>query len=348
MKTEAALLVETGKPLVLAEIEIPVLKPGQVLVDIAYSGACHTQVLEARGHKGADPWVPHCLGHEGTGTVLEIGPGVSRVKPGEKVILSWLKGAGMEAGGTVYSWDGRKVNSGGVVTFGRKMVASENRLTPLPQGMDMKAAVMMGCALPTGMGAVLNVCQARPGQTIAIFGSGGIGLSAILGATVSGCDPVIAVDINPKKLELAKTLGATHTVNAAEVDAIKAINEIVPGGVDYAVEATGVPAVMLQALHAVRKQGGRAVVCGNAHAGQAVTVDPRLFNDGKSLMGTWGGDSVPERDYPRYARLLMAGKLNVLPLLSKAYRLEDINAALDDLEAGRVGRPLIDMNATKV
>src|ERR1700727_1044369 len=104
MKTEAALLVQTGKPLVLAEIEIPALKPGQVLVDIAYSGACHTQVLEARGHKGADPWGPHCLGHEGSGTVLETGPGVTRVKAGDKVILSWLKGAGMEAGGPVYDW----------------------------------------------------------------------------------------------------------------------------------------------------------------------------------------------------------------------------------------------------
>jgi S-(hydroxymethyl)glutathione dehydrogenase/alcohol dehydrogenase len=345
LKTEAALLVETGKPLVLAQIEIPPLKPGQVLVDIAYSGACHTQVLEARGHKGPDAWVPHCLGHEGSGTVLETGPGVTRVKAGDKVILSWLKGAGMEAGGTVYDWDGKKVNSGGVVTFGRQMVASENRLTPLPAGMDMKTAIMMGCALPTGMGAVLNVCEARPGQAIAIFGSGGIGLSAILGAVVSGCVPVIAVDINPQKLELAKQMGATHVVNASSGDAVKAISDIVPGGVDFAVEATGVPAVMLQAMQAVKKQGGRAVVCGNAHAGTTVNIDPRLFNDGKSIMGTWGGDSVPERDFPRYARLLMAGKLKVTPLLSKPYRLADINAALDDLEAGRVGRPLIDMSA---
>lgn len=345
MKTEAALLVETGKPLVLAEIEIPPLKPGQVLVEIAYSGACHTQVLEARGHKGPDPWVPHCLGHEGSGTVLEVGPGVTRVKAGTKVILSWLKGAGMEAGGTVYGWEGKKVNSGGVVTFGRQMVASENRLTPLPEGMDMRAAIMMGCALPTGMGAVMNVCLARPGQAVAVFGSGGIGISAILGAVVSGCTPVIAVDVVSEKLELARKMGATHVINAADSDPVKAINDIVPGGVDYAVEATGIPAVMLQAMQAVKNQGGRAVVCGNAHVGTTVNVDPRLFNAGKSLMGTWGGDSVPERDFPRYARLLIAGKLNVEPLLSKPYRLVEINVALDDLEAGRVGRPLIDMSA---
>lgn len=344
MKTEAAILVELGKPLVIAELNIPPLRPGQVLVEIQYSGACHTQVLEARGHKGADPWLPHCLGHEGSGTVLEVGPGVTRVKLGEKVILSWLKGAGMESGGAVYEWDGKKVNSGGVVTFGRQMLASENRLTPLPEGLDMKAAIMMGCALPTGMGAVLNVCHARPGEAIAIFGAGGIGLSAILGASVSGCVPIIAVDINKDKLDLAKRLGATHSVNAAEIDPVKAINEIVAGGVDHAVEASGVPVVMVQAMQAVRKQGGRAVVCGNAHAGSTVTIDPRLFNDGKSIMGTWGGDSVPERDYPRYARLLMAGKLDVASLLTKTYSLASINDALDDLEAGRVGRPLIDMS----
>src|SRR3954471_4759239 len=119
MKTRAALLVETGKPLVLAEIEIPPLKPGQVLVQIAYSGACGTQVMEWRGDKGEDKWVPHCLGHEGTGTVLEAGPAVSRVKAGDQVVLSWIKGAGIEAGGAVYAWGDRKVNAGGVTTFQR-------------------------------------------------------------------------------------------------------------------------------------------------------------------------------------------------------------------------------------
>ena len=132
MKTEAALLVQTGKPLVLAEIEIPALKPGQVLVEIAYSGACGTQVMEWRGDKGEDKWVPHCLGHEGTGTVLETGSAVTKVKAGDKVVLSWIKGNGIEAGGAVYDWDGRKVNAGGVTTFQRHAVVSENRLTLLP------------------------------------------------------------------------------------------------------------------------------------------------------------------------------------------------------------------------
>ena len=136
MKTEAALLVQTGKSLVLAEIDIPALKPGQVLVEVAYSGACGTQVMEWRGDKGEDKWVPHCLGHEGTGTVLEVGGAVTKVKAGDKVVLSWIKGSGIEAGGAVYDWAGRKVNAGGVTTFQRHAVVSENRLTLLPTGLN--------------------------------------------------------------------------------------------------------------------------------------------------------------------------------------------------------------------
>ncbi|HEU0148682.1 MAG TPA: alcohol dehydrogenase catalytic domain-containing protein, partial [Bradyrhizobium sp.] len=146
MKTQAALLVQTGQPLVLADIEIPALKPGQALVEIAYSGACGTQVMEWRGDKGEDKWVPHCLGHEGTGTVLEVGSAITKVKAGDKVVLSWIKGSGIEAGGAVYDWDGKKVNSGGVTTFQRHAVVSENRLTLLPPDLPMDVAVLLGCA----------------------------------------------------------------------------------------------------------------------------------------------------------------------------------------------------------
>ena len=184
MKTEAALLVQTGKPLVLAEIEIPALKPGQVLVEIAYSGACGTQVMEWRGDKGEDKWVPHCLGHEGTGTVLETGSAVTKVKAGDKVVLSWIKGNGIEAGGAVYDWDGKKVNAGGVTTFQRHAVVSENRLTLLPPDLPMDVAVLLGCAAPTGMGAVYNVLKVQPGDAVAVFGTGGIGLNALMAAAL--------------------------------------------------------------------------------------------------------------------------------------------------------------------
>jgi S-(hydroxymethyl)glutathione dehydrogenase/alcohol dehydrogenase len=344
MKTQAALLVQTGQPLVIADIEIPALKTGQVLVEIAYSGACGTQVMEWRGDKGEDKWVPHCLGHEGTGTVIEAGPAVSKVKAGDKVVLSWIKGSGIEAGGAVYAWGDRKVNAGGVTTFQRHAVVSENRLTSLPADLPMDIAVLLGCAAPTGMGAVYNVLKLRPGDAIAVFGTGGIGLNAVMAAALAGAMPVIGVDPNPTRRALAKTYGATHVIDPTAADPAAEIRKIVPGGVDVAVEASGVPAVMEQAINATRQQGGRAVVIGNAKHGATLQLNPGVFNQGKSLLGTWGGDSVPERDYGRFARLLSAGRFPVRDLLSKPYGLEQINQALADLAAGVIGRPLIDMS----
>ena len=343
METEAALLVQTGKPLVLAEIEIPALKPGQVLVEIAYSGACGTQVMEWRGDKGEDKWVPHCLGHEGTGTVIETGGAVTKVKAGDKVVLSWIKGSGIEAGGAVYDWDGKKVNAGGVTTFQRHAVVSENRLTHLPAGLPMDVAVLLGCAAPTGMGAVYNVLKVQPGDAVAVFGTGGIGLNSLMAASLAGAMPVIGIDPNPTRRALAQVYGATHVIDAAG-DVFAEIKKIVPQGVDLAVESSGIPAVMEQAVNATRQQGGRAVVIGNARHGAVLPLNPGVFNQGKSLLGTWGGDSAPDRDYGRYGRLLAAGRFPVRDLLSKPYRLADADQALQDLAAGRVGRPLIDMS----
>jgi S-(hydroxymethyl)glutathione dehydrogenase/alcohol dehydrogenase len=343
MKTLSAVLVETGKSLVLAELEVPPLKPGQVLVEVAFSGVCHTQVLECRGYRGQDPYLPHCLGHEGSGTVLEVGTHVTKVRPGDRVVLSWIKGSGMDVAGTVYRWDSRNVNAGAITTFSRYSTISENRLTVVPEDVPMPDAAMLGCAVPTGVGAVFNTAQPRPGQSMAVFGTGGIGLCAVAGAAIAGCTPIIAVDIRQDKVRLAKQMGATHCVCAAGVDPLEQVTRISPGGVDFAVEATGRPEVMLQALYIVRCQGGVAVIVGNARHGERVELDPRQLNLGKRLLGTWGGDNWPDRDYPRYSKLLSSGKLNLEPMLSKTYRLSEINNAIDDLEAGDVVRPIIKM-----
>ena len=347
MKTQASILVETGKPLVLAELDIPVLKQGQVFVEIAYSGACGTQVMEARGDKGEDKWVPHCLGHEGTGTVLEIGAGVTRVKPDDQVVLSWIKGGGIEAGGCVYEWEGRRVNAGGVTTFQRHAIVSENRLTLVPAGLPLDIAILLGCAAPTGMGAVFNVLNIKPGESIAIFGTGGIGLNACIAASLAGAMPVIGIDPVPARRSLALMYGATHVIDPTVGDVIAEIKKIAgAGGVDMAVEATGLPTVMDQAINATRAQGGKAVVIGNAKFGTELKLNPGIFNQGKSMHGTWGGDSVPDRDYSRFGRLLASNRFDVRGLLSRPYRLEEADAALQDLAQGRVGRPLIDMRLT--
>jgi S-(hydroxymethyl)glutathione dehydrogenase / alcohol dehydrogenase len=344
MKTEAAILVDTAKPLVLVEMELPTLKPGQVLVEVTYSGACHTQVLEARGHRGEDKWLPHCLGHEGTGKVLEIGAGVSKVAPDDKVVLSWIKGTGIEAGGAVYQWNGQNVNAGGVTTFQRHAVVSENRLTALPDTLPEHLSILLGCAAPTGMGAILNVAQVRPGDAVAIFGTGGVGLNACMAAAFSGGMPVIGIDPVASRREFALKFGATHVIDPADGEVLEQVRAIVPGGVDIAIEATGIPSVMSDAVNSTRQQGGRAVVIGNAKHGQELILQPGVFNQGKSLMGTWGGDSVPDRDYGRFAKLLASERFPAESLLSDAYSLASADQALTDLEAGTIGRPLIDMS----
>lgn len=344
MKTTAALLVTTGKPLELADIEIPKLNPGQVLVEIAYSGACGTQVMEWRGDKGEDKWVPHCLGHEGVGRVLEVGSAVTKVKADDIVVLSWIKGTGIEAGGAKYDWNGKTVNAGGVTTFQKHAVVSENRLTHLPAALDRKTGILLGCAAPTGMGAVFNVLNAKAGDAVAVFGTGGIGLNALMAASFAGATPIIGVDPQQSRRELAKRYGATHVIDPTGVDVVAEIRKIVPNGVDLAVEATGLPPVMDQAVNSTRQQGGRSVVIGNAKHGAKLDLNPAVFNQGKSLMGTWGGDSVPDRDYAKYGKLLASGRFEVAGLLSRPYSLAEADQALQDLASGKVGRPLIDMS----
>lgn len=343
MKTTAAVLVELGHALELADLNIPALKPGQTLIEVAYSGVCHTQVGEARGHRGEDKFLPHCLGHEGSGIVRDIGPGVSKVKPGDRVILSWIKGSGADVPGCVYDWNGTKVNAGGITTFATYSVISENRLTLVPEGLSMRLAALVGCAVPTGAGVVFNTAQPKPGQSVAVFGAGGIGSCAVAAAALAGAVPVIAVDINPDKLRLALKLGATHVIDSNAADPVAEIHKLCKGGVDFAIEATGLAAVMKQALASVRPQGGSAVVIGNARFGSTLEIDPRELNMGKRLLGTWGGDNVPDRDYPRYCKLLASGRLDLEPLVSHGYGLADVNAALDDLEGGRAARPLLEI-----
>jgi S-(hydroxymethyl)glutathione dehydrogenase / alcohol dehydrogenase len=345
MKTRAAILVETGKPLVVDDLEISPLKPGQVLVEIHYSAVCHTQLLECNGHRGHDPFLPHCLGHEGSGVVAELGAGVTKVKAGDPVILSWIKGSGHNVAASAYRWGGRTVNAGAITTFSQYAVISENRLTVFPVGIGMKESAMLGCAVPTGMGAVLNTAGAKAGDSIAIFGTGGVGLSAIAAPAIAGCAPIVAVDVNPDRLGLARKMGATHVVNPSQADPVQEILRICPGGIDIAIEATGRPAVMQQALACVRPQGGIAVVIGNARDGVSLTIDPKQLNQGKQLRGTWGGDNWPDRDYPRYCKLLASGKLKLDPIMSEPFSLEGINDALRALEQGAVGRPLVRMVA---
>lgn len=339
--TDAAVLVELNRPLEVMTLALPALKPGQVMVDVAYSGVCQSQLNEVRGRKGPDRYLPHTLGHEGSGTVVAAGEGVAKVKPGDKVVLSWLKGSGADVPGTVYGGPLGPVNSGAISTFMRRTVTCENRLTPLPAGVPLREAALLGCAIPTGAGIVMNTLKIAAGQSIAIFGLGGVGLSALIAAKALDASPIIAVDVVPQKLALAKQLGATHTIDGSG-DPGGTLREVTGGkGVDFAVEAAGHPAAMEAAYESVRAAGGLCVIAGNAPHGATIKLNPFSLIAGRRIAGSWGGECRPDIDIPRYGALYGEGRLPLAALISAEYPLEHINAAFDDLEAGRVARALV-------
>ena len=343
MKTTRAAVLETlGAPLLLQDLELPELQAGQVTVEIAFSGVCHTQLSEARGRRGEDRFLPHALGHEGSGTVIDTGPGVTKVKVGDQVVLSWIKGIGADVPGTTYKCGNRVVNSGAICTFMERAVVSENRCTPLPAGMPLREAALLGCAVQTGAGIVCNRLHVQPGQSVVVIGAGGIGTSAIMMASAVGAAPIIAVDISKQKLETAATFGATHVIDATATNPLEAILDICKNGTDYAIEAAGRPATMELALKAVRNNGGIAVLAGNLHAGEQISIDPFDLIRGRQIVGSWGGDGHPDEDIPRYADLYKSGKLPLHLMITRTYALDEVNEALDDLESGRVLRAVIE------
>jgi S-(hydroxymethyl)glutathione dehydrogenase / alcohol dehydrogenase len=343
--TEAAVLYILGKPLCITTLEIPDLKPGQVLVDISYSGLCHSQLNEARGLKGEDKFLPHTLGHEGSGKVLAVGNGVKKVKPGDSVVLTWIKGSGADVPSTTYLSADGAVNSGAISTFMHHTVTCESRLVPIADVMPLPEAALLGCAIPTGAGIVLNTIDLPEGNTIAIFGVGGIGLSAIMAAVLRKAKMIIAVDIFDHKLEQAKDLGATHVIHARKQDPLAVIMELTSKkGVDCAIESAGRKETMENAFKAIRENGGLCVLAGNLPHGEKISIDPMDLIRGKKITGTWGGETQPDRDIPVYVNYYLAGKLKLDRLLTHTYSLKNINQAMDDLENGKIGRALIDMS----
>jgi len=347
---KAAILSKLNQPLeVIFNVKLTSPGPGQVLIKLAYSGVCHSQLMEVRGRRGHDAYLPHMLGHEGSGKVIEVGDGVTKVSPGDLVVLGWIKSSGLDGGGAKYECEclPQLINAGGVTTFNEYALVSENRIVPLPSGIPLDIAVLFGCAVPTGAGIITNDLQPVPGSTVAIFGLGGVGLSALMATMLYQCEKVIAVDVLQEKLALAREFGATHVINAGVSDPVDEVRMITNGiGVDYAVEASGQASVIEQAFASVRRGGGVCVFPSHPAQGSSISIDPYELICGKQIRGSWGGSSNPDRDVPKFAQLYLEGKLPLAKLIAKRYPLDDINEALDDLENQRVGRPLIEIDTT--
>lgn len=344
MKTRAAILHELNAPLILDEIEVPKLDVGQVLVQILCSGICGAQIGEISGAKGPDKFLPHLLGHEGGAVVLEIGPGVTHFRPGDRVCMHWRKGEGIQAKSAKYDWNGRVVNAGWVTTFNEHAVVSENRLTRIPDEVGFEVAALMGCAVTTGLGIVNNNAQVKIGQSVAVLGCGGVGLNVIQGAVMVAADPVIAIDIHENKLEMARAFGATHCINSANADVREEVQKIVgSAGVDIFVENTGLVKLIEQAYELTSRQG-RTILVGVPRHDQDITIHSLPLHFGKILTGCEGGHTYPTEDIPRYLRLYLGGKLALDRQITHRFAFEDINEALDTVRSGRAGRCLLTMS----
>jgi len=345
---KAAILTELKTPLVVTEIELPkTLEIGQVLIKVHFSGICGSQLGEIDGIKGDDRFLPHLLGHEGSGTVIAVGPGVKHVKPSNVVVLHWRKGVGIESNPPIYFWEGHKVNAGWVTTFNEYTIVSENRVTPIPNDSDLEVASLFGCAVTTGFGVVENNAKVHIGESVVVFGAGGIGLNVIQASALVSAYPIIAVDIHNNRLELAKKMGATHVINSHTTDAHIAILEIAGiTGVDVFIDNTGQPAI-IEMGYQITKPQGRVTLVGVPCKGNNISIYSLPLHFGKGLSGSYGGESIPQFDIPRYNKLYSAGRLALRELLTNAYPLEKINKAIVDMRSGKIsGRCLIKMGGS--
>lgn len=339
----AAVLEKIGSPLSLKNIEIPKLLHGQVLIKILFSGVCRSQLMEVRGARGFDPWLPHLLGHEGSGIVIDKGNGVTKVDLNDEVILGWIKGSGLEAPGATYQCDNIKINSGRVTTFSNYSIVSENRLVKKPSSLSFETAVLFGCALPTGAGMVFNEIKPKKNHSAIVLGLGGIGLSALMALKSKKLKSVIALDISDEKLRLAKQLGASHTMNVGDTDFSKKIRILVNEGVDFCLESTGMVSSIELGFSLIKKNGGKLLFASHPPEGEFIKLAPYDLISGKKIAGSWGGAANPDLDIPIIHRAFTRSGSNLEALITKKYSLDQINEALHDLENGDVFRPLIVM-----
>ncbi|HBY97080.1 MAG: zinc-dependent alcohol dehydrogenase family protein [Ardenticatenaceae bacterium] len=373
MKTKAAILYQMGhpapysqsRPLIVEEVELAGPGPGEVLVEVAGAGLCHSDLSVIDGSRPRV--VPMVLGHEASGIVREVGLGVHDLAPGDPVVFAFVpacgrclpcatgrpalceNGARANTAGTLLGGDRRFKNRAGqalnhhlgVSAFSQYTVAAQESLVKIDPSVSLEKAALFGCAVMTGVGAVVNTARVEPGLSVAVFGLGGVGLSAVMGARAAGAYPIVAVDLLDSKLELARQVGATHAVSARADDPVLAVKDLTGGGAHYAFESVGNERVLAQAYQATRR-GGTTVSIGLPHPSKALVLPAvSLVVEERTLKGAYMGSAVPRRDIPRFLALYQAGLLPVDQLLTGTLTLEEINPAFDALAAGQAVRQIV-------
>ncbi len=342
----AAILTELNAPLVVADLQMPeTLAFGQVLVQVHYSGICGAQINEIEGAKGPDKFLPHLLGHEGSATVLDIGPGVRSVKKGDRVVMHWRPGAGLQSETPTYRWNGTRVNAGWVTTFNDQAIVSENRVTPIPDDLDLRLAPLFGCAVTTAMGVVNRDAAVQIGQSVVVFGVGGVGVNIVQSAAMVSAHPIVAVDVVASKLDWARRFGATHAFNsAAGADLAQQIREAVgPAGADVVVDTTG-RARVIELAYELTHPDGKTILVGVPRKGDNISIYSLPLHFKKVLRGSHGGSAEPHIDIPRYIRLMRAGRMSLDGLVTHEFPLDEVNEAIAAVRRGEAGRVLLKMD----
>ena len=333
--------MEQRKPLVIDEVEVPALKRGQVLVEIHATRVCGSQIGEIDGVKGPDKFLPHLLGHEAGAIVLEVGPQVTHVAPGDRVVCHWRPGAGIDAGGAVYDWNATKVNAGPITTFQKYAVISENRLTKVPPDTDFELCCLLAYTLTTGFGIINNDANVQRGECVVIFGVGGIGLGAVLGAKLAGANPIIGIDLHDHKLAKAADHGLTHQINASRENAAERVKEVLGGLADVTIDGTGNPRVIETAYDLAKLRGGRCVLFGVMPSDQRVSIHTLPLHFGRILTGSEGGQSRPAEDIPRILTQLSSAGIDCSGFVTHRGKLTELDAIIGSLKNGQAVHALV-------
>lgn len=342
---KAAILTEIGKPLVINNIEFRgPLAEGQVLVKMKYSGICGKQTDEIDG-KAPDQFIPHLLGHEGSAEVVDVGPKVTKTKKGDLVVLHWRKGSGIQAQTPLYYRNGTRVNAGWVTTFNEYAVVSENRLTVIPKGSDPVIATLFGCAVTTGVGVVLHQAKVGSGDTVIVYGCGGIGLCAVQAANLKKPQKLIAIDVNQKALDMAKKFGATDSIHADREDALKRVLEITQGkGANKVFVCVGDINVLEEGVE-MTSVPGECYIVGVPPKGAHIKVEAHAVMHERNIIGTLGGGTYPDEAIPEYLKLQDEDKLQLKELVSYVGDFENINDAIEKMRGDSPGRCLVRFKA---
>jgi len=340
----AAVLVSPNRPLEIMELRFPELKDGQILVRNIASGICRSQLMETKGKHGVDKWLPHLLGHEGVGVVEKIGPLVTKVKIGEKVIIGWIVGQGFSSVAPQFlTANGIPINSGAATTFSEYSVVSENRVCIAPEGFPDDFLPLFGCALLTGGGMALNHFDEKLHKNLLVLGFGGVGSSAAVVLDSFHSTSMVILDESEARREQARKMGFNLVYSLKEFDSNYNNNSF--QGFDLCIESAG-SAATIELGFALLNKTGKLVFASHPESGARISLDPFEMINGKKISGTYGGGSMPEENIKTISKLLRESRLNLNYMLGNIFTLEDVNVALAELELGQPGRPLIRMSRT--